>query len=67
MTRAEIDELIDFLEKNYCVDCLYISSNDDLVRDELRVRPNTYISFRGQGINKERILEELDKHDLIRF
>lgn len=67
MTRDEIDELIEYLEKNYCVDCIYVQATDDLDKDELRVRPNTYISFRGHGINKERIIEELDKLDLIRF
>lgn len=67
MTREEIDKLIYELEKTYCVDCIYIQATDDLDQDELRVRPNTYLSFRGQGINKERILEELDKQDLIRF
>lgn len=67
MTRAEIDKMIYEIEKKYCVDCIYIQATDDLDKDELRVRPNTYISFRGHGINKERIIEELDKLDLIRF
>lgn len=67
MTRDEIDRMIHEIEKKYCVDCIYIQATDDLDRDELRVRPNTYISFRGNGINKERIIEELDKLDLIRF
>ena len=67
MTRDEIDDLIEYLEKNYHVKCKSYQAKDEFEVDEIRVLPLIPICFRGQNIRKTRILIELDKLDLIRF
>ena len=67
MTRDEIDDLIEYLEKNYYVKCKSYQAKDEFEVDEIRVLPLIPICFRGQNIRKTRILIELDKLDLIRF
>ena len=68
MTRAEIDELIIFLEKNYYVKCSYRVRKDEYgeVR-KLVLVPTFKPCFFDHNINKEFIINELSKLDLIRF
>jgi hypothetical protein len=73
MTRAEIDELIEYFEKNYHVSCEYLEPNDDSGLVRIRTRPtlDTEFSFPLEGVErriiKQMIVSSLDKQDLIRF
>ena len=71
MTRDEIQELIEYLEKNYHVKCLYIhqmTTRDGMEYPEkLIITPDTNITFQGLRLDKDVITNKLDKLDLIRF
>ena len=68
MTRDEIDELIEYLEKNYHVKCLYVPPKDEFDLGELRCQSTMSITFRNEKLfDKEIIANELYKRDLIRF
>lgn len=69
MTRDEIQELIEYLEKNYHVKCIYTTRDDDFWGkiETLTVIPCLKLHFGDMQINKEIITNKLDKLDLIRF
>lgn len=69
MTRTEIDELIEYLEKNYHVKCSHSFSVSLFSGSEeyLKITPTLELFFRGANMNKETIINKLDKLDLIRF
>lgn len=68
MTRDEIQDLIEYLEKNYYVKCSYRIRKDEFgeVR-KLVLVPTFKPCFFDHNINKEFITNELSKLDLIRF
>lgn len=67
MTRDEIDELIEYLEKNYCVKCDFVEATHDLEYDQLNVTSTMSYHFNTFSLNKEHIINVIDKLDLIRF
>ena len=72
MTRDEIQELIEYLEKNYCVKCEYEAEHKGSIfnNDRLRIYPNLPLNFSGlkYSINNDKARETItNKLDLIRF
>lgn len=68
MTREEINELIEYLEKNYHVKCKYRIRKDEFGEvHKLVVLPTLKACFFDHHINKEFIISKLNALDLIRF
>jgi hypothetical protein len=68
MTRTEIDELIEYLEKTYYVECRYRVLKDEFGEvGTLMVSPFIRLSFSKDKIDKNFITNQLDALDLIRF
>lgn len=71
MTREEIDELITYLEKTYHVKCLHVSqmtTTDGMeFPEKLIVIPDSTLTFKGMRLDRDFIINKLDKLDLIRF
>jgi len=69
MTRAEIDELIEYLDKNYYVKCKYIPQDGQRYpQSQLIVSliPPPIV-FKGLDFDKKNITGKLNALDLIRF
>lgn len=67
MTRTEIDELIEYLEKNYHVECEYMPEHE-FMPEQLMVWPEPPpIVFKGLDFDSKNIRGKLNALDLIRF
>lgn len=71
MTRTEIDELIEYLEKNYHVECEYLPYNNYNM-EEIVIRSTLHTHYTEPSKvpshqAKDVITNKLDKLDLIRF
>lgn len=67
MTRDEIYELIEYLEKNYHVTCMYIPQCDFEPEKLLVSLMPPPIVFKGMDFDKKNITGKLNALDLIRF
>ena len=67
MTRDEIQELIEYLEKNYYVKCVYVPKDTFSPEKLLVYSMPPPIVFKGLDFDSKNIRGKLNALDLIRF